>query len=406
MTYQDKIKKVIKLRDEKGLNDTETRKEISKIFGLKKTATNDLFRRIFISTINAKIDRPLVEQSVTHTSDLSNLDDVVRELDIDLSQWKVGTFGVETRPQKDGGNKYQFRISLKRNEVADSEKLLEQFESAAAIHAPKKFVYSKPQSKANKLYLLNLQDVHLGKLACNAETGWGNYDLEIAKQFYRDAVYDLMSKISPDEVRRVMLVTGSDLIHADTESGTTSSGTQLDVDTRWSKVYDESCNLLTEIVEEIASQYEVTVMVMYGNHARTSEYALGSYLTAWFRNHPNVDVDNRRLDRKYFYYLNNLIGFSHGENTKLTELPLMLMRENQSSISAYKHLFFMTGHTHGDRLIDKSGIRIFVAPALCPPDHYHSSNGYIGNVQTSQGLQFGEYGLEAVYYSKSPERID
>lgn len=123
-------------------------------------------------------------------------------------------------------------------------------------------------------------------------------------------------------------------------------------------------------------------------------------MQAWFRKHPNVTVDSTPKSRKYHMFGKVLIGFDHGSNTKLNDLPLIMMRENQSVISNYKHLEFLTGDKHHEFVNDIKGIRVRIAPALCPPDKWHADKGYIGSVRQSQGLLYQrDNGLEAIYYS-------
>jgi len=119
------------------------------------------------------------------------------------------------------------------------------------------------------------------------------------------------------------------MFHVDTPSNTTTAGTKLDADTRWAKAYTEGCDLISKCIEKIASQFEVEVKVVSGNHDETKCFYMGSYLTAWFKNHKNVHIDNEPTRRKYFGFGKNLIGFTHGNDAKLEDLPLILMRENQ-----------------------------------------------------------------------------
>jgi hypothetical protein len=139
-----------------------------------------------------------------------------------------------------------------------------------------------------------------------------------------------------------------------------------------------------------------------GNHDSTTSFFVGKYVDAWFRNHPNVEVDSSPRSRKYYGYGETLIALDHGNNTKLKDLPLTVMRENQSTISQYRFTEVLTGHRHIEASEDIKGIIVRTAPALCPPDSWHSQHAYIGTIRRSQGLLYRRQGgLECIYYSKS-----
>jgi len=437
-TEQDKVKHIKELA--KNVDSTTVRKEIGKIWGLKKTARNNKWRKIFgggyqigidkakkgekdfsaTSVVggdgkvykmegikNTKFSAPKVEVKgdkavvdVKNSKVIYTLDELIEVCGINMDEWSVSRFTANSY-----GDNFQAKAEfVKKKDEKHVQKLLEQFIEEADNFSPSNFVYSRPKENG-KLYILNLQDTHLGKLAANSETNWGSFDLNIAKKVYKEAVDDLLKNAPTEEIETVMLICGSDLLHFDTESVTTTSGTRLDSDSRWSKVYNEGCQMITEVVEKLASQFKVEVMVVCGNHSRLSEYALGSYVKAFFRHHENVKVNNEPLDRKYFGFGKNLIGFTHSENTKIQDLPLIMMRECQSEVSKYEQFTFLTGHRHTDKLTDHKGVRVLVCPALCPPDKFHSANGYIGNVQSAQGLLFSDWGLQQIIYSKPPEKV-
>ncbi len=327
---------------------------------------------------------------------IKTLEELIKYHQVDTTKWEAKKFS-STIWRGDVGVKGEFALKVDENTV---KSLLETFATQAAEHAPEKFVYSKPK-EFGKLLILNLADLHIGKSAASEETGWGFYDIETAKKFYKDSVDELVSSTPPEEIEKVLLVLGSDLIHFDSEKITTSSGTQIEGEGSWYKVYNEACQLMTDVVEKLASQFFVEVIVVPGNHGRLSEYAVGSYVKAFFRNHENVHVDNSPKPRKYFGFKKNLIGFCHGDKTKLQSLPLTIMRENQATVSNYDQFTFLTGHLHMDSLKDIQGVRVMICPALCPPDSYHTKNQYVGNVQCGQALLFADWGLQQIIYSKS-----
>jgi hypothetical protein len=329
----------------------------------------------------------------------ATLDEVMEACQIDSEKWEAKGFSVR-RGAKDYA--WNARFS-KKPEVIDIEKALSTFAERAEKHAPKKWPVppKKTAGKADCLYVLNIQDLHLAKLAWAPETGGADWDIRIAEQAYRDAVDQLISKVPTDRVEEVLLIIGSDLLQVDNDKSTTTAGTYVDSDSRLAKAFDVATKMVTDVVEKLAVSFKVKLVVVPGNHDATVSLFVGKYVEAFFRNNPNVSVDSSPKSRKYYGYGKNLIGFDHGDETKLTNLPLLIMRENQSTISQYKFQEVLTGHLHGEQVKEISGIKVRVAPALCANDRWHARRGYVGNLRQSQGLLYNrEDGLEAIFYSK------
>lgn len=299
---------------------------------------------------------------------------------------------------------YQIKAWLRRRvEASTLNKMLESFIANANKHAPKRFEFIKPvRGKADCCYVLNIQDLHVAKLACSEETGGANWDIRIAEQTFREAVEDLIAKAPTDRIEEVVVIAGSDMIQVDNQLSSTTAGTYVDSDTRLFKAFDVTSKMLTDVIEKLAARFKVKVIAIAGNHDSSTSFFVGKYVDAWFRNHPNVEVDSSPRSRKYHGYGETLIALDHGNNTKLKDLPLTVMRENQSTISQYRFTEVLTGHRHIEASEDIKGIIVRTAPALCPPDSWHSVHGYIGTIRRSQGLLYRRQGgLECIYYSKS-----
>lgn len=299
---------------------------------------------------------------------------------------------------------YQVKAWLRRKiEASSIQQLLQQFTDNAKKHAPKRFEFVRPiRTKADCCYVLNIQDLHLAKLASRQETGGADWDIRIAEQAFRETIDELIGKVPKDRVEEVIVIIGSDMLQVDNDKSTTTAGTYVDSDTRLAKAFDVAAKMLSDVIEKLASSFKVHCVVYGGNHDRTVSLFLGRYIEAWFRNHSNVTIDASPRSRKYHGYGKTLLAFDHGDETKHKDLPLAIMRDNQSTISKYRFTECLVGHLHTERSEDVKGIIIRVAPALCPPDKWHSSKSFANNMRRSQGLLYQrEDGLECIYYSKS-----
>lgn len=296
---------------------------------------------------------------------------------------------------------FQVKAWLKKKRAAtDFKLLLQTFIDSAATHAPKHFTYKPIPKSRDCMYVLNIQDLHLGKLAWSPETGGPDYDIRIGERVYDNAVDELMRKAPLDRIEEVVMIIGSDFFQVDNDKSTTTAGTYVDSDSRLTKIFQVGSAMLTRAVEKIAANFRVRLVVVAGNHDATVSQFLGHYLTAWFRSHSNVVIDNTPKSRKYVPYGKTLIGFDHGDETKMADLPLIMMRENQETVSQFKFFEMLTGHRHHEETNEYKGVKVRIAPVLCAEDKYHHKKGYIGGIRTSQALLYGkDSGLEAIYYT-------
>jgi hypothetical protein len=401
---------------------------LARILNVKKSQKNEWYRKIMAGYTAPSVqqEKESFEERKTAKAVYSGLTGVAESVDenvktledllkvcrVDLSIWEVEKYivnkwGTASRNELLGGMTvqpiYQVKAWLKRKiEASNFKNLLDLFIKQTAEYAPSTFKIQPQNKDRDCLYLLNIQDLHLAKMAWGKETGGKDYDIKIAEHVYNEAVADLMKKVPQHRIEEVVIIVGSDLFQIDDDKSSTTAGTYVDSDTRTFKAFEIGAKMIASIAEKLAEKFRVRMIVIPGNHdANISQY-LGYYLSAWFRAHINIEIDNEPKSRKYLGYGKNLIGFDHGDNVKLTDLPLIMMRENQDTISQYKFFEILSGHLHHESVDEYKGVKVRVAPALCAPDKWHAKHGYIGSLRNSQGLLYNrEEGLEAIYYSKS-----
>lgn len=413
----------------KRANPAEVRKQIGKIWNLKKTARNEKWWKIFggglkyrekaskimreagiIGEANNKTSRTLKSVAspqvnisgdkaiaeVKNSKVIYTLEELVKVCGINLDEWNVSKFVANSY-----GDNFQAKAEFtKKKEKKDLQNLLEHFVEEADNFAPQKFFFDAPSKDKDCLYVLNIQDLHLSKLAWSKENNAKDYDISIAKQVFTDAVNDLMKKVPKERVEEIIVICGSDFFQCDRE-GTTTAGTFVDTDSRISKSFEEGVGLLTKTIEQLAISHKVRVMCYPGNHDDQISMYAGYYLGAWFKNHANVTVDNGPKPRKYYGYGNTLLAFVHGNEEKAAQLPLLIMRENMDTVSKYKYIECLSGHYHSESVSEQNGVKLRTAPSLSSEDFWHTKKGFWGNIRTSQGILYQkEHGIEAIYYSK------
>jgi hypothetical protein len=344
------------------------------------------------------------------SSRIKTLEDLIHYCCIDLEEWEVERHIVNKWEvgAKDANKEivveplFQIKAWLKkrvdyiamknvRNEIlADIKKI-----------APKvpKIIHHK--SKDSRLLEISVADAHLGKLCWGAETG-DDYDLSIAVQEYRKAVQSLVSSASPG-VDRILYVVGNDFYHYDTINNETTAGTLQDTDTRWQKMFRAGRMAIQDTATMLSSIAPVDIVCVQGNHDWERVFYLGEVIQAVFSNNKNITVDCTVRPRKYYQYHSNLIGFTHGDKEKITDLPLIMASEQPTMWAATKFREIHCGHIHKKKDIkwvdidEHRGVRVRYLPSISGIDSWHSTKGYL-NQRSAEAIEWTRKdGIAATY---------
>ena len=237
-------------------------------------------------------------------------------------------------------------------------------------------------SPRNQLVEVDFFDVHLGKQSWDEETG-ENYDLDIAVARCHTALNKLLSRIDKSKVEKILLPIGNDLSHIDNKAGTTTAGTPVDSDTRFGLIFRTCKKLVVDMITELSKVAPVDIIVVPGNHCEATTFTLGEVLEAWYRNDPNVNINNSPKLRKYYQYGKNMIMFTHGDKEKHAELGLIAAHEEARMWSETKYREVHLGHFHKSKSISYTtgdefpGFKVRILPSLSGSDAWHYSQGYM-----------------------------
>jgi len=430
-----------------GLNHAQSTFALRQELGISKRQSRRLYARYFYHPKPKNQDEDILtpspapklysefhdEDGVAESvgEDVKTLEDLLKVCEVDLNVWEVERYvvnkwaiarknkvpnitwvaGKATGNVKDDGKMtvqplYQIKAWLKRKTAEIRiDLLLKEFVRQASEHAPVRFNYLKRDgvSDNEKLVEISVPDLHLAKLCWSKETTNRDYDIKISANDFREANYSLFDRAKALGITRVLLPIGNDIFNSDNLQGTTTAGTPQaqSEDSRWQKTFSVGCDLVKEVVERFAVEFPVDVVIVAGNHDKERCYYLGQFLGAWFHNHPNVTINNAPSVRKYYSFGDVLLGFTHGHEEKLSDLPLTMATEKPTEWATAKCKEWHVGHTHTEISKEYKGTKVRVLPSLCPPDEWMTSKGYIGNVQTAQAFIYdAEAGLEAILYSK------
>jgi hypothetical protein len=349
----------------------------------------------------------------------------------DLERFKVSNYKRRTwtTPMKMGSAEEGFRSELVRNfyvaasfglakpiealrEVGDE--ILEEIRLAGAgtPAAPKPEV---DPTKRPVMFQPSVFDLHLGNLVWGEESG-EDWDMKIAKAIFYQTVESLITHaqaIQGTQIAEIVWVVGNDFMHADGKEAKTTNGTQLDLDTRWQKVFRTAWKLQKWAIDRLRQVAPVRVIVIPGNHDELSAFVVGEVLGAMFENVPDVTVDNSPKLRKYYMCGNTLIGYTHGAHEKLQQLPSLMHadRDARPYLSDAEFKEFHIGHFHHRKGLkflpgyeDHNGVLVRVIPSVTATDDWHFSKGFVGSVKAAEGYIY-DYEDGLIHAVHSQRRI-
>lgn len=297
----------------------------------------------------------------------------------------------------------QTKVRFKRDTTIDALPLLEDMRRDIREGVP---TYDPPVIKRGehrRLLECSIFDLHFGKASWFEETGQ-TYNMDIAERLFLSTI-EQMAQMGEDEgVERFILVAGNDLGHVDNLQSTTTAGTPQDNDGHWREHFRRIRHMVKRGILRLHEVAPVDVLIVPGNHFRQSAYALGEALEDWFWNTDTVTVDNSPRERKYYRYGVNLLGFTHGNEEKTNDLPLIMANEAKAHWSDTYYREWHIGHYHKKRetrflpVDEHGGIRVRVIPSLCATDRWHYMKGYVGNVRSAEAYLWDyDAGLVAQY---------
>lgn len=350
------------------------------------------------------------EQTLYLHEEVRTLEDLVRVCKIDLAVWDI----VEWHANKwEMGYKdakavahtqplFQVRARMRRKSalILTMQKLREELVQDIRVAAEELRIRqgdwiklrtepSYPCVDNDWLFEFSPFDLHMGKLTWDEET-ITNYDIKIAEDLFNAALDFLLARaqrLTGGKIARVLCVFGNDVSHIDSKRGETTAGTHMDVDSRYIKVYRRIVAIHRRAVDVLREVAPVDCVIIPGNHDELTSFHLGEILAAIYENDPRVTVDNSPKLRKYYEYGTNLFGFTHGDSEKVSELPLLMARENPDAWARCGSREWHIGHKHisekfeararfeQDFTSDK-GIRVRRLTSLSGHDAWHTKHAY------------------------------
>lgn len=392
------ILKFIKQKHKEGQfkDRVELRKEIQSSLKVKESRGREIAAdieiengRVYTGNGSKKVISPK-EETITVTTSVSSLEEVLKFCKVDLNKWYVEKYSIDQAANDKNGNvQFRWKLDLKRSKEDITIELVNDFKKIFTSIPLKKFTYKEP-NQSGKVFEIDIADAHISKLVWPNECNGGDYNLRLAVSEFKDTIADLVTRIQYDNVETILFPVLGDFFNSDNIAGTTTAGTPqaTSEDTRWQKTFTTGCNLLAEVIESLAIDYKVEVPIIPGNHDYERSYYLGEFLRAYFRNHPNVKINNEPTQRKYFVFGQNMILYTHGNEEKITDLPMIMATERKLDWGKTKYRFIHLGHHHKQEVTENHGVVTRIIRALVPSDAWMTSKGYVGNIRGGQAFLY------------------
>lgn len=350
----------------------------------------------------------VVVEGLQDADRIITLDDIIEKFGINLEDYEAPDFlpnSWETH-FKVGDTiyravNYQAKARFKPNKAKlTTEALAKMLRDMMLAHSPPyKSVKRKEKDGEPTALVVDLYDLHIGMLAWAEETGSDAWDSHIGVAVAMEAIEKLISRLEGFNITQIIFPMGNDLIHTDTtiggKGGATTANTPQDVDTRYLKMYRMAMELMVNIIDRLRLIAPVEVIIVPGNHDRERLAFMGENIAAWYRRDSEVDVNNDANLRKYTTFGNTLMGFTHGKDEKLEELPIIMAQEKKQDWAGTEYRVFHTGHIHHKRKMlsitteDYKGVEVICIPSLVPPDSWHAMKGYVGSGRSAEAYLVG-----------------
>jgi len=333
---------------------------------------------------------------------IKTVEDLLRHIEADMSRFEIAASEATKWEcgNGDGGSIELHRVfvRLKPKGGPTAREIVQAMIDAARKDIRKPLTKSVKAAKRDAPWqVLVIADPHFGKYAWGKTTGGDDYDLDIAARLVADTGTQLLATGNAHKPARRTIAFVGDLFHYDRPDGSTTSGTPLERDGRLQKMIAVGCDSLLSIVQQSAETVPTDVVIVNGNHDEVLSWTFQRIMQERFRGSKSVSVKPDFTGRQYLTHGRNLLGFAHGHRAK-RKLPQIMALEASSQWSECPYREWHTGHFHSQaaewqRPIETlDGVIVRTAPALCPPDDWHSVNGFIGSRQAMETFLYDPAG--------------
>lgn len=362
-------------------------RDVARHFGVHESTA-----RRSINTKEKRLNsRDLAEQAVIDGMDTLGFDGV-----------PDGGWVKSQTPDKHGRT-YSFRFSKeKEDEESKIQRIADMFSSTSPIlFTPPPLLLTKRVKKA----FISINDLHSGALAWGKETGYGDWDLEIAMSRLHQWLCRLFAHVEKEGVQEIILYYNGDVLHANGQvpmTATHGSDHILDVDSRHFKVVDVTGEQIIHTTDIAAQIADVRLVIKRGNHDGDSYLALLQGAKWRYSNQPNVTVE---MDpNSYWAHIFGKVALfgHHGDKIKPDRLIMQFLQRYRKDIADVEHITVWTGDKHHRKVEQFPGVMWEQASNWSEPDLYGSA---FGETAMAQAVIYDEIEGEVSRFTVKPSQI-
>lgn len=289
-----------------------------------------------------------------------------------------GSGWIKSQKPDQYGRTYSFHFTSKQEEETEQQKMdaiAERFTGTSPVKfKPPK----KSKNKRVKKAFISINDLHSGSLAWGKETGYGDWDLDIAMTRLQVWLSRLLQQVKKANIDEIILYYNGDTLHTNgqvPETATHGSSHILDTDSRHFKVVDitgENIIFMTDIAAQIAP---VRLVIKRGNHDGDSYLALLQGAKWRYAQQENVQVELE--PNNYWAHIFGRVALfgHHGDKIKPDRLVMQFLQRYRKDIAEVDHITVWTGDKHHRKVEQFPGVMWEQASNWCEPDQYGSDYG-------------------------------
>lgn len=349
---------------------------------LKNQETEDQFEDLNELTTHVNVDKGTLESKVEVSFEPKDIEELAKLHKIDLNKYKISNYWSKLRPN--GKFTSSVLASLKKPQdytPEDFAKFLSNWKPGIKNHIFKVYPTAKKLEKVD--VELNISDFHLAKKTFQGD------NLASKQLDYFFAIEDLINKITANyKIRKLVFPLSNDFFHTDNYQNSTTNGTPQDVTAWFDEEYEKGFEILAESISFLKTQCEeLEVILVQGNHDRTKGFFVAHALEVLFREYKNIKFQRHHSVTKFTVVGDTFIGYHHGNNCKIENLPIMFATSPDSAmafgLAKYREVHTGDKHHYMAKEINGTGVRVQQVPSLSGTDRWHQDNGYINQIRAA-----------------------
>jgi len=336
--------------------------ELARTFQWSKRTVREILACLGITHSNL----PFTDEQLVSTDEDELVVDMVR--------------GIEQRVYVKAQRKMHEEQRELATKAANMREFVRSVFNEASLPPPPDVCFS-PRKGRGLTVVSHATDLHYGKDGWRLAAKEDFYSRDVCKERLLRATGDVMERASLlGEVDRVILGVGADWFHIDSHQNKTTKGTPQDNDGNYRRIFIEGSQLAYEHIEMWrAFAPNIEIVAVRGNHDYYSTMMLVLWLEALYRNTPGVKVHAVDEDRHYLRIGKTLLGLTHGDGLKDTDLRGLMAYEAKEMWADSEYWMWLTGHFHSQMVSEQYGVLVEHLPSLAGSDAWHHAHGYVGN---------------------------